>query len=49
MEVTPKGGALYRIWVDKETKLPLQKQTAMQNALQSTVTYTSIDFSQNTR
>ncbi|NLZ91819.1 MAG: hypothetical protein GX918_07855, partial [Clostridiales bacterium] len=46
LEVTPKGGALYRIWVDKETKLPLQKQTAMQNALQSTVTYTSIDFSQ---
>lgn len=44
LEVTPQGGAPYRIWVDKETKLPLQKQTAMQNALQSTVTYTDIDF-----
>ena len=44
LEVTPKGGAPYRIWVDKETRLPLQKQSAMQNALQSTVTYTSINF-----
>ena len=44
LEVTPKGGAPYRIWVDKETRLPLQKQTARQNALQSTVTYTVIEF-----
>ena len=44
LEVTPKGGEAYRIWVDKETKLPLQKQTAVQNALQSTVTYTDIYF-----
>ncbi|HZX46715.1 MAG TPA: sigma-E factor regulatory protein RseB domain-containing protein, partial [Clostridia bacterium] len=45
LEVTPKGGAPYRVWVDKETRLPLQKQTAMQNALQSIVTYTDIEFS----
>lgn len=44
LEVTPRGGMPYRIWVDKETRLPLQKQTAMQNALQSTVTYTAINF-----
>ena len=44
LEVTPQGGAPYRIWVDKETRLPLQKQTVVQNALQSTITYKSIDF-----
>jgi len=44
LEVTPEGGLPYRIWVDTETKLPLQKQTAMQNALQHKVVYTNIDF-----
>lgn len=44
VEVSPEGGAPYRLWVDKETKLPLQKQSAMQNALQYTVTYSKIDF-----
>lgn len=44
LEVSPKGGEPYRIWVDSETKLPLQRQSAMQNALQYTVTYTEIDF-----
>lgn len=45
LEVTPKGGSPYRIWIDKETKLPLQKQTAMQHAIQYKVTYTKIVFS----
>lgn len=45
LKVTPKGGSPYRIWIDKETKLPLQKQTAMQHAIQYKVTYTKIDFS----
>jgi outer membrane lipoprotein-sorting protein len=44
LEVSPKGGSPYHIWVDKKTKLPLQKQYAMQNALQYKVTYTKIDF-----
>lgn len=44
LEVTPSGGASYRLWVDQETKLPLRKTTAMQNAIQYTVTYTSIEF-----
>jgi outer membrane lipoprotein-sorting protein len=44
LEVTPKGGAPYRLWIDKETDLPLQRETAMQNALQYKVTYTSIEF-----
>ncbi|WP_028608550.1 LolA family protein [Paenibacillus harenae] len=45
LEVTPDGGLPYRIWVDKETKLPLQKETAMYNAIQYTITYSQIDFS----
>lgn len=45
LEVTPKGGKPYRLWIDKETKLPLQKQTAMQHAIQYKITYTQIAFS----
>lgn len=45
IEVTPQGGSPYKIWIDKETKMPLQKQFAMQYSLQYKVSYTSIDFS----
>lgn len=44
LEVSPHGGEKYKLWIDKETKLPLKKQSAMQNALQYTITYTHIDF-----
>lgn len=44
LEVTPQGGEPYRVWVDKETNLPLQRQSAMQNAIQYTVTYSRIEF-----
>ncbi|MDF2520167.1 MAG: hypothetical protein K0R84_795 [Clostridia bacterium] len=44
LEVSPQGGEKYKLWIDKETKLPLKKQSAMQNALQYTITYTHIDF-----
>ncbi|MCC2684413.1 MAG: hypothetical protein K0R75_1312 [Paenibacillaceae bacterium] len=44
VEVTPKGGLPYRIWVDEQTNLPLRKQTAMQHAIQYTYTYSQIDF-----
>lgn len=44
MEVTPKGGLTYKLWVDKETKLPLQKEGAMNKAIQYTTRYTEIDF-----
>jgi outer membrane lipoprotein-sorting protein len=47
MEVTPQGGSPYKIWVDKETKMPLQKQSAMEYSLQYKVLYTSIDFSED--
>jgi outer membrane lipoprotein-sorting protein len=44
LEVTPDGGDPYRLWIDKETDLPLQRQSAMQNAIQIKVTYTQIEF-----
>lgn len=44
LEVTPDGGLPYRIWIDKETDLPLQKQTALQHAIQYTMTYSTIEF-----
>ena len=44
LEITPDGGDTYRLWVDNETKLPLQRETAMRNAVQYRVTYTSIEF-----
>jgi len=44
LEVTPEGGLTYKLWVDKETKLPLQKQGAMQKAIQYTTRYTEITF-----
>ncbi len=47
LETSPKGGLPYKIWVDKKTDLPLQKQTAMQNALQYMVTYTKVEFIEN--
>lgn len=45
LEVIPDGGAAYQLWVDKKTELPLKKQSAMQNALQITIAYTEISFS----
>jgi outer membrane lipoprotein-sorting protein len=44
LEVTPKGGQPYRIWVDKESKLPLKRECAMLNSIQYTTTYTSIYY-----
>ncbi len=44
LEITPDGGDTYRLWVDEETDLPLQRQSSMQNALQMKVTYTELGF-----
>ncbi|MGJ3222569.1 hypothetical protein [Geobacillus thermoleovorans] len=44
VEVTPQGGEPYRIWIDKETRLPLQKQYAMQHGIQYKMTYTKIEW-----
>ncbi|NLX63824.1 MAG: hypothetical protein GX022_03455 [Clostridiaceae bacterium] len=44
MEVTPKGGLPYKLWIDKETKTPLKKQGAMTKAIQYITVYTDIEF-----
>ena len=43
MQISPPGGLEYYLWIDKETNLPLQLQTAMQNALQTTYTFASFE------
>ncbi|OPZ91143.1 MAG: hypothetical protein BWY74_02059 [Firmicutes bacterium ADurb.Bin419] len=44
IEVKPDGGEPYRIWVDKENRLPLKRQSNMHNSIQYTVTYSEIEF-----
>lgn len=46
IEISPPGGLTYQLWIDEETKLPLQLQTAMINSLQTT--YTFVSFEANT-
>ncbi|MHB1420339.1 MAG: LolA family protein, partial [Bacillota bacterium] len=46
IEISPPGGLPYLLWIDAETKLPLQLQTAMQNSIQTL--YTFINFEPNT-
>jgi outer membrane lipoprotein-sorting protein len=46
MEVTPQGGSTYKIWIDKENKMPLQKQSSMENSLQYKVSYKDLDFAE---
>jgi len=43
LAISPPGGAEYYLWVDAETNLPVQLQTAMQNALQTTYTFVSFE------
>ena len=44
LEEVPKGGLPYKLWIDKDTKLPLQKENTMNNAIQYITRYTEIDF-----
>lgn len=44
IKISPDGGLPYHIWIDTETKLPLQKEYALQNALQYKITYKEIEF-----
>lgn len=44
LEVTPQGGSTYKIWIDKESKMPLQKQSSITNSTQYKISYSSIDF-----
>ncbi|MFT4106719.1 MAG: hypothetical protein QM657_13255 [Lacrimispora sp.] len=44
LQITPDGGSPYFLWVDNETDLPLQKVSAMQNAIQIKAEYTSFEL-----
>ena len=44
LQIIPDGGVAYYLWIDQETDLPLQKVSAMQNAIQLKVTYSFIEF-----
>ncbi|GLC82186.1 LolA family protein [Lacrimispora brassicae] len=44
LQITPKGGESYFLWVDDETDLPLQRISAMQNGIQIKAEYTSMEF-----
>jgi len=44
LEITPDAGLPYRLWIDKESKLPLQRESAMQNALMYKMSYSFIEF-----
>jgi len=46
LEIIPPGGDPYRVWVDRETSLPVRMVTAWQNALQTTYTYTELEINQ---
>lgn len=46
LAISPPGGKEYYLCVDTESNLPIQLQTAMQNALQTT--YTFVSFEPNT-
>ena len=41
LEIAPPGGLPYCLWIDAETNLPVQLQTAMHKALQTTYTFVS--------
>lgn len=40
LEILPPGGLPYYLWIDRETNMPVQLQTAMQNSLQTIYTFT---------
>ncbi len=43
LEIRPPGGLAYHLWVDKQTDLPIQIRTPMQNSLQTTYTFISLE------
>ncbi len=44
VEVRPNGGEPYRIWIDKENRLPLKRQNSTKNSIQYTVAYSEIEI-----
>ncbi|MCO1603527.1 LolA family protein [Desulfosporosinus nitroreducens] len=43
IEIEPPGGLPYYLWIDTETHLPIQLQTAMQKSLQTTFTFVTLE------
>lgn len=43
IEITPPGGLPYYLWIDTETQLPVQLQTAMQKSIQTTYTFVTLE------
>lgn len=43
LTISPPGGREYHLWIDTATSLPVQLQTAMQNALQTTYTFVTLE------
>jgi outer membrane lipoprotein-sorting protein len=43
IEITPPGGLPYYLWIDTETHLPIQLQTAMQKSIQTTYTFVTLE------
>jgi len=43
IEVTPPGGLPYHLWIDPETHMPVQLQTAMQKSIQTTYTFVTLE------
>ncbi|HBW38280.1 sigma-E factor regulatory protein RseB domain-containing protein [Desulfosporosinus sp. BICA1-9] len=43
LEITPPGGLPYYLWIDPETHMPVQLQTAMQKSIQTTYTFVTLE------
>lgn len=43
IEIAPPGGLPYFLWIDPETHMPVQLQTAMQKSLQTTYTFVTLE------
>jgi len=43
LEISPPGGLPYYLWIDTQTHLPIQLQTALQKSLQTTYTFTTLE------
>lgn len=43
IEIAPPGGLPYYLWIDPETHMPVQLQTAMQKSIQTTYTFVTLE------
>ncbi|TGE38760.1 hypothetical protein E4K67_04570 [Desulfosporosinus fructosivorans] len=43
LEIAPPGGLPYYLWIDPDTHMPVQLQTAMQKSIQTTYTFVTLE------